>query len=314
MFGVRGCLLALALVLAPQLAAAQAEPHRFAWVRGPGVEGCADAVAITSSVSARLGQNPFSPSAPRIIEGLTLARERGFAAHILVREGEGSLVGARLLESEAERCDSLDAAVVLAIVLLIDPEGTARARPPLLPRPPPPPPPPEPPRYHGVAAARALISGGLLPSPSLGLALGLSGVIGDRWAWTLELRFHPELRSTDGGDFAFGLTAGGPGACARFEPWSWLQAEGCGAMLAGALHAVVFRPAPTAPGERPWIAAAGAVRARAYLLPALSIELGAELLVPLLRQRFFVEGRDSTIFQQGPVLPGASLGLAVHFL
>lgn len=313
MFGVRGWWLALALVVPAQLAAAQAEPHRFAWVRGPGAESCADAAAITSSVSARLGQNPFSPGAPRIIEGLTLARERGFAAHILVRERDGSLVGARLLESEAD-CDSLGAAVVLAIVLLIDPEGTARARPPLMPRPPPPPPSPEPPRYHGVAAARALISGGLLPSPSVGLALGLSGAIGDRWAWTLEVRFHPELRTTGGGDFAFGLTAAGPGACARFAPWSWLQAEGCGAMLAGALHAVVFRPAPTAPGERPWIAAAGAVRVRAYLLSALSIELGAELLVPLLRHRFFVEGRDSTVFQQGPVLPGASLGLAVHFL
>lgn len=314
-----GLLIALALVVAPLVARAEPEPHRFSWVRGPGAEGCADTEVLTSSVSARLGQSPFNANAPRVIEGMAMAREHGFVAHLLVRERDGTLIGSRVIESDAEGCGSLDAAVVLAIVLLIDPEGSARTRPPLVPQPPPPaapeiaPVPPIAPSYHGVVAVRALVSGGLLPGPSIGLGASLSGAIGARWAWTVDVRFHPELRSLDGGDFAFGLTAAGPGACARFGPLVWLETEACASMWAGALHAVVFRPAPTAPGERLWLAAGGAVRARVHLLPALSIELGGELLVPFVRHRFFVEGRDSTVFQQGPVLPGASLGLAVHF-
>ncbi|MCC7381423.1 MAG: hypothetical protein IT384_06310 [Deltaproteobacteria bacterium] len=316
----RGLLIAVAIVVAPLVARAEPEPHRFSWVRGPGAEDCAGAEVLSSSVSARLGQSPFSSTAPRVIEGMAMAREHGFVAHILVRARDGSLLGSRVLESDAERCASLDAAVVLAIVLLIDPEETARTRPPLAARAPTAPPPPAAPvpapiapSDHGVAALRALVSGGLLPGPSIGLGASLSGAIGARWAWTVDVRFHPELRSLDSGDFAFGLTAAGPGACARFGPLAWLETEGCASLLAGALHAVVFRPAPTAPGERLWLAAGAAVRARAHVLPALSIELGGELLVPLVRHRFFVEGRDSTVFQQGSVLPGASLGLAVHF-
>jgi len=312
---------ALALMLTTSAATAsaqQTERVRFAWARAEGAEGCADAAALARSVTARLARNPFDERAPRIVEGLTTASAAGFVATVWVREVDGRLIGKRSIASRASTCASLDAAMVLAIALLIDPEGALAPRSVL--RPAPSADPPTPQRDASAAGDRALaslrllVTHDVLPSMSAGLGASFSGALTGPLAWSLDLRFHPELRSADPGDFAFGLAAIGPGACARFDALRWLEVEGCASAWVGALHTVVFRPTPTDPGQRLWLAASGTMRARIRLLPALSLEVGGELLFPLIRHRFRVEGRTSIIFEQGPVLPGASVGLSVHFL
>jgi hypothetical protein len=126
---------------------------------------------------------------------------------------------------------------------------------------------------------------------------------------TAEALWLPQQRTSDR-RFAFGLAAFGAGTCVRFLERARVDLAGCGSVWVGALHAVVYEPAPTQPGDHPWAAAAVTPRLRAAVGAHLLVEVGAHLFVPLVRQPFTVTGDVAPAFQEPPVafLPFVSLG------
>lgn len=119
----------------------------------------------------------------------------------------------------------------------------------------------------------------------------------------------PEVRTSDG-DFAFGLSALAIGACVDVARGAWVNLAACGSIWGGALHAVVYHLTPTEPGSYAWAGAAASPRLRIRLAPRLHLEVGAHLLVPLVRRAFTATGRAEPVFQEPPVtvIPLAGLG------
>jgi hypothetical protein len=333
---------------------------RLVWVRGEGTQGCDDRGAIARRVVERLGREVFSESASRSIEGVVQHEGDRWDAHLYVREADGSLFS-RHLTSTAPDCTALDAAVTLAIALVIDPDAavrTARATastPPALseprappaapssaaterpasapssptaapPEPPPPilharpnrgasppPKPPDPSRRDSLAVtARALVAAGVLPGAAPGAAMSAEGPVERTFQATAGMLYLPEVR-TASRDFAFGLTAGWLGVCAK--PW----AEGrvaialCGKFLLGAIHSVVYTLEPTGPGDRLWTGASLSLGARFRIAGPVVAELGGEGLVPFpfTRYQFQVTGHDGSVFHEQSVAWFAFAGVGV---
>ena len=331
---------AAALLCALPVARAFAEPApvRLAWVRGPGAEACSSQSAVIEQVAARLGRSPFSPGAELSIDAYVTHVEAGWRAEIFVRDREGKLAGARELTSEAPDCGAVESATVLARALATDPVGALRASAPapppalttapvpapvpapatapiLAPRPPAPPPSPraDPPPWIGPGASgvalRAEAGWGLLPRAAAGLSLAAHAAISARWALTAEALWMPEVAAADD-RFAFGLSAFALGACAGVSRSSLADLSACGALWGGALHAVVRGLPAAEPGDRAWAAVSATPRLRVRLASRLHFELGAQLVVPLVRQPFRVTGWAEPVFQQSSVafLPFAGLG------
>jgi hypothetical protein len=126
-----GLLVGLLCAAAGAASAAQGEKVRLSWVRGPGAEQCLSGATLAERVAARLGRDAVSEQAPRSIEGVVVREGERFSARIYVRDAGGSLVGQREIDDASPSCGALDAAVVLAVVLAIDPDA-ALAPPPAL--------------------------------------------------------------------------------------------------------------------------------------------------------------------------------------
>ena len=342
----RGWLVGVAIAgLLTNARAAHAEPEgaetvRLVWIRGPGADACQDRVALTEHVDARLGRRVFSDSARRSIEGFVQREGDRWVVHVYARDADGRLTGARDLANNAVDCTGLDAAVTLAVALVIDP-AAALARPKdavsvaraqaaeALVRPPPPPPaPPEmrpaapcplpsptpvprpavaptvPPRPSPgdrvILTGQVLVTAGLVPGAAPGFAISADVPV---HAWldvTTGAFFLPEAR-TASGDFGFGLTAAWAGVCA--VPWrdSRVALSLCGDLEVGAIHAVVYAFEPTQPGDRVWSGAEGAARLRFRVLGPVVVVAGLGLVVPLTRQPFIVQGQANAVFQEYPV-------------
>ena len=333
---------ALACALSVARASADPAPVQLAWVRGPGAEACSRQSAIVQQVTARLGRSPFRADAELSIDAYVTHVEAGWRAEIFVRDREGKLTGARELTSEASDCGAIESATVLALALAIDPEAalrppapappaltTAPAPMPAAPAPAtapapapataplpvsaPPPPRADPPLEAGLGnsgvALRGEIALGLLPRAAAGLSLAGRAAITERWALTAEALWMPEVSAADD-RFAFGLSALALGACAGVVRSSRAELSACGALWGGALHAVVRGLPAVEPGDSAWAAVSATPQLRLRLGGRLHLDLGAQLLVPLLRRPFQVAGWSSPVFQQAPAafLPFAGLG------
>lgn len=114
-------LLCVTISAAP--AAAEGETVRLSWARGAGADSCISAAALAERVEARLGRDAIAESAPRSIEGVVVREEERFLARIYIRDEGGALLGAREIDDASPSCSALDAAVVLAVALAIDPNA-----------------------------------------------------------------------------------------------------------------------------------------------------------------------------------------------
>jgi hypothetical protein len=332
--------------LSAPAAEAQPAPVRLVWVRGAGADACATQQQIAEQVTLRLGRSPFAAGAERAIDAYVTraaGTAGGWRAEIVVRGGDGQLLGARELTSEADDCTSIASASVLAIALVIDPDAGTRPPPPPAPPPAPavpavpavpptaplalvpvaPSPPPVlvPPAPLPAAPSPAVGSGdigvalgggaalGLLPRPAPAFVLSARVGLAPSVELTGEALYLPEVPAADP-RFAFGLSAFALGACVRVVRRASADLGACGALWAGALHAVVSGLTPVDPGDHVWAAAAASPRLRIRLAPRLDLDLGAHLLVPLVRHPFTVTGWKDPVFQQTPValLPFAALG------
>jgi hypothetical protein len=321
----------LAMLAARTACAEGAETFRFSWARGDGAGTCPDGSALAARVTERLGRNPFSESALQSIEGNVSRRADGFHAELFVRDGSGVALGNRQLSSTGVDCAELADAVVLAVVLTIDPNaalgGTTAppsaivAAPPVAeaPRVAEPPslgacpvqrcPPQErcpdkpcPPPPHSANASiigRGLLAVGVLPGVAPGAQvfgeLGSKGVRA-----SLGMTYLPESK-TDGGLYGFGLTAASVGAVFAWSLGDGLELSALGELEVGAIHAVVYDLEPVDPGDQPWVAGAAGPRLVVSILSPLRLELGASVLVPFIRPSFEARGVSEPAFQSASV-------------
>lgn len=340
---VRAGLFASAL-LVPGSAQAQEPSFELVWARGRGADGCEASEAIEQRVTRRLGRNPFSQSATRRIEAVIENVEDRWIARLHVRDEDGRSLGTRELTSDAEACESIQAAAVLAIALAIDPDAAIRPEPEAsqepveAPAPASPGPEPEPvvtvpatPPPAPVAARPVVVEPTrLAPDPSWtsltlrgGFASGLtpatSGLVGLRWsagsgslALTADALWVDES-DTEDGLFSFGLTAFGAGACYVAGSGEALSAGVCATAWLGSVHAVVREIRATDPGSRTFVATSFGATGRAVIAEPLHVELGADLFTPLIRKQYDVTGWDEPAWKP----PAAALtvhgGLGVSF-
>lgn len=307
----------LLLALAPHVAHASGSKYRLQVVRAEGAASCPAAAVIERDVSQRLGRSPFAEDGERGIEVVLERSETGWRAKLYLRIDPTEPDAARVLESGATDCSELGKSVSLAVSLAIAPE-----LPPLEPKPepepacpppapPPVPPPPPRPSLHGAASLRGLWSPHLLPSSSVGAALSVS-LRGELFGASFGGIFYPEakLRSA-AAQLGFGISAGFASGClwARTrdpELWSCLGAR------VGALHSVVYTPQPERPGDRLWGAATTELGLRQSLFGRAFVEGGAVAVFPFVRHRFLVDAESTPIYEQGPAVVEAFVGLGLR--
>jgi hypothetical protein len=166
--------------------------------------------------------------------------------------------------------------------------------------------------------ADAVVVSGILPGVAAGaeLVTRLPLDAQRRMALRLSALFLPEKRPHPGGgdDLGYGLTALEVGACAG-TPGDRVAWYGCSALGVGAIHAVVHNPAPYEPGDRLWMA----MRFEAGLLLRVAGPVWVEtrlfdLLAPRRWEfRVKIDDKREPVFVQSLFMPGAALGLGLHF-
>ena len=320
----------LALTLAAWNARAQSVPSgpagsfRLVWARSEGASSCADGPQLARAVAARLGRNPFADDATQSIEGIVTREGDRWVARLYRRAAGGNDETARVLTSDSPGCASIDDAATLAIALAIDPERALAPPGPASPAPSIPRPPGVSSAAPAIAArtpmmrpaveAQGALAFGLLPGAAPGAEVTTSWALAARLRAEIGVLVLPEERTGhDAEVFAFGLSAARLGACVA--PWSGARVELglCAAAAVGVLHAVVFSPVPTNPGERLWEAATAGPQLRVSPVGPLVFGLSTEIVVPFVRQRFEVQGQAAPAFQQAPVgaILSASVGLTI---
>lgn len=321
-----GVLAAIAAVCAPNGAPAQAAPvSSLSWSRLPGAESCIGAPELARRVEARLGRRAlFAPSqADRSVEGRVGPRAGGgWSAVVALARPDGTIVSQREIETREPSCRTLDAALVLVVGLLVDPDGA-------------PPAPAEPPPAVIIREVRveqpwhlAAVSGvelergplpSLAPSATVGVAVDPPGVP------AIELAAFATTRESADGDLDgrsadLRLVGGRVAVCPRLAGGrtslvlcaalraSWLRWRGVG--FERTADGTLFAPDLGAElrGE---LGVTGRVRAFAAL--------GAR--VPLRRTEVTFatspavsgdpDGTTEVLFRQAPVSVGIALGLAL---
>jgi hypothetical protein len=322
------------------------ESFRLVWVRGERTESCEDGSAIARRVSARLGREVFTESAPRSIEGVIQHEGEHWAAHVYVRDEKGKLTGSREIVNAGPDCASLDAAVALAIALAIDPEAALRPPsstvpapapalalasapasalvcppPPPLPKPPPPcplekacPELPSPTPSRGTESIaltfRGLVAAGLLPGASPGIALSADVPTYRALHGSAGVLFLPERKDPTGG-FGFGLTAAWLGPCVEPLRGSRGALAACAKLSLGAIHSLVYKLVPTAPGDVFWAGGSLLLEGRLRIVGPLVAEAGAELFFPITQEAFSIQGQPTNVFQENTAAGLGFVGLGV---
>lgn len=306
----------------------------FSWARGPGAEACASEEAITRSVAARLGREPFAHEAgdaPAHIEGLVLRDAAGWHVEITVRGHAGETLGARHLESAAATCTSLDEAAALSIALILDPESLSRppvpvavveeapeettSEPPECPVTPTEAmvcPAPEGHRLEGTLAVSAAGSVGLLPSPWAGVSVDGAIALDPLVQLEVGLTYWPEQRGgLFGSRVGVGLTTGRLGVSVPYFREGGLTLEVAGAVHVGAMHTVIFSIEPAQPGDQLFLAADVRARARWAFAAPLALVVDVAAVIPIVRNVLRVDGGPS--FSPEPVAGNLLVGLAAEF-
>jgi len=293
---------------------------------------------MRAAVEARLGYQPFVPSADRTIIAIVAHERRSLHASVQIVDGAGLVKGLRHLEAPLDQCRELAAAVALAISIAVDPsriqsgEATpVAAAPPMVEaRDDPPPKPPivdvvktvlptcpvpareqpsraAPPR-SGLRVGAELTSGmGTAPALAFGLALsvGLRRGVG---SLAVEGRYDlpASMSVAGGGDVRTSLLLGSLVGCAHRR-----ALFGCAIGSAGALSGNGVDLAAPRNGTG-FYASAGArvgaeipLRGRWFFRPRLDV------LAVLARPQLQVDGVTRWVAPPLSVVAGAGLGLQI---
>lgn len=104
------------------------EKSRLVYAIGSSVSGCPEEIELRLRVVARLGYDPFSPQASRVVLARVERRNGVLVGSIELVDQAGSSSGRRELFSPRGRCDDLARAMALTISLTIDAERLAAGR------------------------------------------------------------------------------------------------------------------------------------------------------------------------------------------
>jgi len=294
-------------------------------------QGCPDQTSFENQVAARLGYEPFQPSAPRDLS-VRIEVEPGGAllASISLNEGSTS-IGERTLRAGLGACKSLAAAVATAVSIALDPRSVTGPIPsPTPPNPnpnpnpnpgpsePAPPHAPEPPpkrvatpgeatgpKLRFAAELSGIASLGVTPGPSLGGLAGLAIRLGI-WSVGVEGRLEttPGSRQLDSGDrvSAIAMNAGMV-PCLHLGP-----AFGCVVVNVGAFQGE--SESVETPTLKSTVTSAVAARIGAGWPVAEPLRLRAhlELGIPLVRTELLIE--DAAVWAASPLYVGAGVGVA----
>jgi hypothetical protein len=114
----RACALTL-LTFAPVATASEPQEARLVYAQGPGSEGCPRESVLRAEVAARLGYDPFTPSAGRSVRVSVARAGATYHGHLGLYDPSGSLSGERRLE--AAHCGELVSSLAVAAAMGIDP-------------------------------------------------------------------------------------------------------------------------------------------------------------------------------------------------
>jgi hypothetical protein len=347
-----GAAVALGLLLIASQVRAQsgsATGVRLSFVRTSSAQDCMTASNLERELIARMGYDPFTGPPRQWIEATVAQHGNSFEVELFERDSAGSTLGTRVLLEKGPDCHKLDDAIVLAIALIIDPtvhwapathsapvadaaatvnaqqtraapESAARAAPPANHD-------ASPPLVLADATAHrrlapqvsldAVIVSGVMP----GVAPGVQAVTQVPFsaqspvALRLSTLYLPEKSQANGaGDLSYGLTAFEVGLCDTVgrRSVSWF---GCLALGLGSVHTVVHNPDPLDPGDRWWGHLRAEVGIAARIAGPVWLESRLFDLVAFKRWQFRVNvnGTPEPAYEQKWFMPGASLGLGLHF-
>ncbi len=300
--------------------AAPADQARLSWVRADGASTCPGVEVVRDGVVKKLGYSPFGDDASKSFEVVAKRAGRSWQANIYSYDTQKRTSGFREIQSDGDDCAELVNAVALALALAIDPDKTFAA-----PSSPPPSPaasPPAPAPYPHVAAsadrkpspaaaavlpparwrtsisARGISALGALPRAAAGAAIAATAYGPTRVAVSAGAWLLPSVRSDSSPPvFGFGLTAAWLDGCFVLHEGA-TAIRACAGVRVGALHAVVYSPIPTEPGDRFWWAMGAGLAAEQQLFGPVFVEVGVEAAMPLVHYRFFAENFEPTVFEQ----------------
>jgi len=282
----------------------------LSWVRLAGADSCPDVRQVADDVTRRLGWNPFQETPTQFIEAQIrrdlrppVPGERPgehpaaiWVAEIFLRDAGGGSRGNRVFTSNAPTCSSLASVVSLSIAIIIDPDVMIRRFsedefwPPVAARAAAAAPAPR--GVRGALVALGAAGVGLLPRLAPGVGLGGEVSISRRVSVRAGGVILPEVRTpAPDENFAFGLSAAWLGACFDAFQRETLALGACAGGLGGVMHAVVYFPDATHPGQRALWAASGGLRLASHLAGRIELQIAADGLVPVNRRVFTVEGR-----------------------
>lgn len=108
--------------------AAEKSQARLVYVLGAGVRDCPAPMQLRIAVTARLGYDPFSATAPRTVIAQIEEKSSELLGHVELVSDENVSQGARELTAPGDRCSELVRAMALSISIAIDPESALHVR------------------------------------------------------------------------------------------------------------------------------------------------------------------------------------------
>lgn len=313
----------------PRAASAEEHPQaRLEYTRGAGAAECPDEAELKSVVAARLGYDPFSPDAARVVAVGVARQGSGLVAHLEVRGAAAR--GSRDLQSSTRDCRELIDSLAVAIAIGIDPLSLSRVPSSLPPlpaaelkaaQPPEPPLPaavptvidarPEKPRASDPVRLRAsigpLVSFGAAPSTNL----GITAQVGVRWRAVsigLEGRadFPVSQQAVDGGRVSASLLAATVLPCAHYG-----VLLGCLLGTFGALRAEGESVTTPLRETKLYAAIGGRLGVEIPLGSIFAIGVHGDLFAPLTQITLRLNDRD--VWTTPAVAGGLGAALAVTF-
>jgi hypothetical protein len=307
---------------------------RLIYARGRGAEHCPDEGVLRRAVAARLGYDPFFPSAERTIVVVVAAEPPSLKGKVYLLDPAGIAKGLREFTTPSQACDQLLRAVALSISIAIDPASADAHESTPLPDDSPAQPPPTPvdktARARETTNARSILPGAPLPLRPIdstarwATGLGASGSIGNapvgmvgalifgslrlgRWSLGLEARaVLPETVLVQGRHIDVFSVEATAAPCLHWQPlFSCLVEDATRFAAAG-------RDPNAPPSQAGWVLRSG-LRGGADLplFDRFKLRVEADVLATLLHVR--ITSQEDELWRTPLISGSVAAALAVYF-
>lgn len=307
--------------------AAEPPSARLEYTRGAGAETCPTEDELKGTIAARLGYDPFSQTATRVVAVRVSRQGAELRAQLDIRGDAGA--GSRTLASPSRDCRELMASLAVAIAIGIDPlsltRPTAPPPPPLPPPPPsapepapkvvqpePSPSPPVPPRPSEPIRARASLGvvAGFGAAPST--TAGITAQLGAKWrSFSLAAEGRGDFPVSSatvsgGGSVSASLLVGSLVACLHRGVFA-----ACPIGTLGVMRASGRSVTDPLQDTKFYAATGGRVAVELPLSSVLALRIHGDVLAALTQITLRLNGRD--VWTSPPVSGGLGTALVATF-